>query len=392
MKERKGSIYDTKIRLIEADRVANPIGQNLIGKYTNDGVPKIFGGVELTDDGEVDAYWICNRHPGFSNFITPSDAAFTRIPAFGEETGRPVAMLIGESERPEQRRSVPLASKCLTELKQIQRYIESTTIQNVIKSYFCSFIKSEMPSTDMFDRMLITDEELEGLVQRDPYNIRLAPGIVNWMRPGEEISFPINSGADPQFEPFVVALCKFIGGCLGIPFEVLLQHFSASYSASRAALLAFWKRVKVLRRMIINQFCQPSYIAWMFEAISKGVWKAPGFFEDPRIFQAWVRCAWSGSSQGSIDPLKEIMASERKVRMGVSTLEMECLEHNGSDWRAVTVQQGIECKAATAASLTYIRNLDMKGQPILSLGVSESDTGDGGTTDDSKTLTLALGN
>jgi capsid protein len=118
----------------------------------------------------------------------------------------------------------------------------------------------------------------------------------------------------------------------------------------------------------------------MMEAIASGVWKAPGFFDDPRIFQAWTRCAWGGSSQGSIDPLKEIMASERKVRMGVSTLEMECLEWNGSNWRDNTTQQGVECKYASISGLTYIRNLDMKGAPVLDLGVSAQFAGvdDGG--------------
>jgi capsid protein len=109
----------------------------------------------------------------------------------------------------------------------------------------------------------------------------------------------------------------------------------------------------------------------MMEAIAKGVWKAPGFFEDPRIFQAWTKCAWSGSSPGSIDPLKEILAAEHKVRMGVSTLEMECLEFNGSDWRATTTQQGIERAVSTQNGLTYIRNLDARGVPVTSLGISE---------------------
>ena len=84
------------------------------------------------------------------------------------------------------------------------------------------------------------------------------------------------------------------------------------------------------------------YQAWMMEAIARGVWKAPGFFEDIRIFRAWTKCAWTGQSQGSIDPLREIQASERKVRLGVSTLEAETLEINGGDWRANTSQQGIE--------------------------------------------------
>jgi capsid protein len=107
------------------------------------------------------------------------------------------------------------------------------------------------------------------------------------------------------------------------------------------------------------------------EAIAKGVWKAPGFFEDIRIRQAWTRCLWAGASPGSIDPLREIMASEHKVRLGVSTLEIESLEINGSDWRQNTLQSGIENKVCAENGLTYIRNLDTKGNPILTLGISD---------------------
>lgn len=379
MKTRRGSVYDTKVKLIEADRVTNPL--DITKQATKEGRLKLYGGVELTDDGEVDAYWIADQHPGFTNYILPSGVNFNRVPAFGEITGRPTALLVAEMERPEQRRGVPLMAKCLTELKQMQRYIESTTIQNVIKSYFTSFIKSEMPSSEMFDRMLIDEDDIQDFVDRNPYNIKLAPGIINWMRPGEEITFPLNAGPDSQFEPFVVALCKFIGACLGIPFEVLLKQFNSSYSASRAALLEFWRRVKVLRKLIVNQFCQPVYITWMMEAIAKGVWDAPNFFEDARIFQAWTRCAWSGSSPGSIDPYKEMMASQLRMRLGVSTLEMECLEANGSDWRANTIQQGIECQFSTLQGLTYIRNLNTKGDPVPNLGVSDADVEDQTTKD-----------
>src|SRR4029077_19565116 len=134
MKQRRGAVYDTKIRLLEADRVANPYAVNVgPGDRTADGVQKTFGGVELTDDGEVDAYWISKTHPGSLGYsaLPYSPDNFTRVPAFGAETGRPVAMLIAEMERPEQRRGVPLFAKCLTEMKQMQRYIESTTVQNV---------------------------------------------------------------------------------------------------------------------------------------------------------------------------------------------------------------------------------------------------------------------
>jgi lambda family phage portal protein len=366
MKSRPGSIYDTKIRLIEADRVANPFGLGFSydpANATIDGQPKNFGGVELTGDGEVTAYWVSKIHPGNLGQLIASGTDYTRIPAFGEETGRPVALLVAEMERPEQRRGAPLMAKCLTEIKQMQRYIESTTIQNVIKSYFTSFISSAMPSDQMFDNIL-DDSIRDDLICRNPYNVKLGPGLVNWMRPGDSITFPVNAGPEGQFEPYVVAMCKFIGSCLGIPYEVLLKQFNSSYSASRASLLEFWKRVRVLRQLMIDQFCQPIYVAWMMEAVAKGVFSVPRFFEDPRVFRAWTNCEWSGASPGSIDPLKEIMASEKKVRLGVSTLERESLEINGSDWRANAIQGGVELEFRINKGLPYAAAQDNKGAVI----------------------------
>jgi capsid protein len=117
------------------------------------------------------------------------------------------------------------------------------------------------------------------------------------------------------------------------------------------------------------------------EAVARGVFKAPGFFDDPRIFKAWTRCSWTGSSPGSIDPLREIQASERKVRLGVSTLETECLEINGSDWRANTIQQGVECRFSAEEGLTYLRNLNEKGDPLITLGISDPSEEDDSTVD-----------
>ena len=377
MKERKQAVYDTRVRLIEADRVMSPFGMPVDAPRTIDGQPQLFGGVELTADGEVNAYWISPRHPFGMGYISiPAPSEFVRIPVFGEETGRPTALLCAEMERPEQRRGVPLLAKCLMEMKNLQRYIESTTVQNVIKSYFTSFVTSQMPSTEMFQGIVDEETVQDILIDRNPYQVRLGPGIVNWMRPGDSITFPVNAGPEKEFNDYVTALCKFVGASMGIPYEVLLKQFNASYSASRASLLQFWKRVLVLRQQVVDQFCQPVYIAWMMEAVSKGVIRAPKFFDDVRLQKAWTKCSWSGASPGSIDPLKEILASERKVKMGVSTLERECLEINGSDWRANTIQQGIEYKFRGSNDLPYTVMQDIKNIPVpegmIDAGIDET--------------------
>jgi lambda family phage portal protein len=357
MTERLGAIYDTRIRLIEADRVSSAFNVSKLGDdVTRSGVPRIFGGVELSDDGEVLAYWVSKTHPLSAENIAIGAGAlsdirdYDRVEAFGSETGRPVALLVGEMERPEQRRAVPLLAKCLIELKNLSRYIESTTVRNVIQSYFTAFVTSQMPSTEMFANT-VSDEDV---MNREPYKVQLGPGIVNWMRPGDKIEFPINAGPESEFDPYVTALCKFIGAALGIPYEVLLKQFNASYSASRASLLQFWNCVKVARQLLVDQFCQPVYVAWMMEAIGKGVIDAPEF-DNPRIQRAWTRCSWSGAGLGSIDPLKEAQAAIQRLKAGLSTLERESLEINGSDWRANTTQQGLERDLADEFDLPYIR-------------------------------------
>ena len=175
MKERRGSIYATKMRMIEADRVASPwVLANAREDKTKDGAARIFGGVELSDDGEVEAYWVSRRHPGaglaaslFNGNLTATQDDYERLPAFGPETGRPIALLVGEMERPEQRRAVPLTAKCLTELKNLSRYVESTTVQNVIKSYFTAFVTSAMPSTEMFSG-IVDDDAIHGSLAAQP--------------------------------------------------------------------------------------------------------------------------------------------------------------------------------------------------------------------------------
>ena len=184
------------------------------------------------------------------------------------------------------------------------------------------------------------------------------------MRPGDQITFPIHAGPESEFEPYTTAMVKFVGAALGVPFEVLLKQFNASYSASRASLLQFWGRVKVMRQLLVDQFCQPVFNAWLMEAVAAGNIKAPGFFENPRIFRAWARCSWSGASPGSIDPLKEIVAADKRVKLGISTLERESLEINGSDWRENAVQQGLELAFSREQGLPYTRNQTAEDSPI----------------------------
>jgi capsid protein len=135
-----------------------------------------------------------------------------------------------------------------------------------------------------------------------------------------------------NFDGFVSSMTKYVGAALEIPVELLTKNFTASYSASRAALLEAWKAFRMRRTWFSNDFCQPVYELWLSEAVSKGRIKAPGFFNDPIIKKAYCRAEWNGPAQGQLNPTVEVEAAMKKVENGFSTREKETIEMNGGNF------------------------------------------------------------
>lgn len=345
---RPNTMFDFRLRVLEADRIVNPS----FYQWTPD--TNIFNGVELNSRGELTAYHIAEYHPLATTYWPRTVTGKTfRIQPFGDLSGRRNMVFVIRPERPEQRRGVPILSVCLELLKQQGRYVDATVLGAVIQSYFTAFVTAEFPDPTIFESLL-TEEQKKEIVNFNPYNVQLGPGIVNFMRPGHAVNFASPTQPQATFGDFTIAVAKFIGAATGIPYEVLLKQFNASYSASRAALLDFWKRVRKWRALMVDQFCQPTYEEWMTDAIALGrIVNFPGGFDDPLIRRAMLRCIWSGASAGSLDPQKEVAAADQKVRCGFSTVERESAELNGSNYRDNITQQSRERSEFEEADLIY---------------------------------------
>jgi lambda family phage portal protein len=351
LKPRKNTLFDLRLRVLEADRIKNPA---TAPPYVAPGGSNIFTGVEVSGDGELQAYHVSRVHPlaSWRSAFFPSQDSI-RVEPFGAKSGRRNMVLLIKPERPEQRRGVPILSVCLELLKQQGRYVDATVVGAVIQSYFTAFIQSEFPDPNIFESLL-TEEQKKEVMNLNPYNVQLGPGIVNFMRPGHKVEFSNPTQPQATFGEFTIAVAKFIGAALGIPYEVLLKQYNASYSASRAALLDFWKRVRKYRSLMIDQLCQPVYEEWLADAIGLG--RIEGFkggFDDPYIRRAMCRCIWTGASAGSIDPAKEVDAADKKVMCGFSTIERETAELNGTNYRDNIRQQAIEQDEFDEAGLIF---------------------------------------
>lgn len=318
--KRIGSIYDLRIELVEADRVSTPDNERVN--------PLFCEGVEKNKDGEVVAYHISKFHP--LSFADREPREWVRVKAFGDKTGRRNVIHVMNRERIGQVRGVPFLSPVIESIKQLGRYTEAEILAAVINGLFTVFIEKESASDDVpFGESLPEEMQVDA---QDESSIELAPGAVIDLGEGEKANMVNPGRPNPNFDPFVMAVIKQIGAALEIPYEVLIMAFSSNYSASRAAILEFFKVIKMYREWFIADFCQPIYVEWLSEAVAKGRIHAPGFFNDPIIKDAYCNAEWNGPSAGQLDPKKEVEAAELRVQCGFSTRERETTELTGTDF------------------------------------------------------------
>lgn len=327
--------YGLRIHLIESDRVSTPhsTGNNVYLYATNPETKnRIFNGVEVDDNNRVVAYHICSTYPN-SNLYTQKK--WKRVKAFGDKTGIQNVLMIYETERAEQYRGVPYLAPVIESLKQLTRYSEAEMMAAVINGFFTVFVTSEKGTSEQGFTGVVDEEDQ---VTDDDVNYELGSGMVNVLAPGEKIAIADAKRPSSNFDAFTTSLAKYVGAALEIPVEILVKHFTSSYSASRAALLEAWKAFRMKRSWLAADFCQPVYEIFLTEAIASGRLKAPGFFLDPLIRMAYCKAQWNGPAQGMIDPVKEVDAAEKRIQIGISTRQRETIEMTGGDFDSNVAQ------------------------------------------------------
>lgn len=342
--------YSLRIHLIEADRVSTPteyrsaVGSSGVtdGKNPNTG-NRIYDGVEVDSSGMVVAYHIRSTYPWQ---ITSDPVEWTRVEAYGKRLGLPNILHVMSSERPDQYRGVTYLAPVIEQLLQMRRYTESELMAALVQSFFTAWIVTKTDPSDIpFNEVGAggiagipsenpedgTSMEGEG-ISNDPNEHELGPGTVIHLEDGEDVRFGSPNIPSTGFDDFVKTFCKLIGAGLGIPYDVLIKEYNSSYSSARAALLDAWEDFRMRRKWFVDSFCQPTYEVWLAEAVARGRIKAPGFFGDPLLRDAWCGARWIGPVQGSLDPLKEAKAAILQIQHALKTHNQVAREMGGEDW------------------------------------------------------------
>lgn len=320
-KKRPNWPFKLALQVIEADRVSNP-------DFAADS-ETLVAGKERAADGEVLAFHICSRHPGAG--VDSGKATWARVEVRGAKSGRRNVLHLMRKKRPGQSRGIPALAPIIETVKQLTRYSSAevdAAVNSAVNAVFTQMDHEAFSDTfdgdaqkEIVNRALGWDGDISG-----------AKGRAINLLPGETISSPTPGRPNPNFDPFFNAVLQQIGMALDIPHEVLTKRFQSSYSAARAALLSFWRTVKIRRTWFASKFCQRVYEEWLADAVADGLIAAPGFFADPLVRHAWSRTTWSGDGPGALNPLDEANAAEKRLAIGLTTLDEEIVAYDGGDW------------------------------------------------------------
>ena len=310
--------YGLKVQLIEADRICNEKNK----KNTDE----IIDGVVIGKNGRIKAYQVADKHP----LGEKTNYKVKTVNVYGSNSQkRNIIHLLGV-ERPGQIRGIPFIAPVIEKLKQLDRYTDAELVAAVVSGLFTVFIENEKIQTgNALDGLSnISDEDKQDTSEN---NIELGNGAIWELEEGQKIKETNPGRPNTAFDGFTKSIIEQIGTALEIPFDVLLKHFSSSYSASRAALQEAWKMFRKRRDWFAQGFCQVIYEEWQKEAVLRDRIKLPKYFNDPLYRYAYSQAEWIGPSQGQIDPLKEVVAAAKRIETNISTREKEALEMNGSD-------------------------------------------------------------
>jgi lambda family phage portal protein len=338
--EAPGWPYRIAVQIVEADRICNKnnamdtdeMTQGIVKKR---GIPK--------------SIWIADRHPG--RVIGAMRTNWKEVPFYGA-TGRRNVLHLMHMERPDQTRGIPWLASIVAKVKQLDRYSDAEVDAAVNAATMAVFAQMD---GEAFDDLFNVEAKQDYID-----NVKSQPGTIESGRvistlPGETITSPTPGRPNPAFEQFFLAVNNEIAMGLGLPRDVLLKAFNASYSASRAALMDAWRTYKVRRFRKASRFCQPIYEEVIIDGVAMGHLSAPGLLADPMIRAAWLGSSWSGDGPGALDPMKEAAAAKLRKDEGITTLPEEILAYDGGDW---------EAKHRTSARVKAVRIEDGLEAPI----------------------------
>ena len=334
--------FATRLQVIDPDRLSNP--------YETVDRHDLRGGVQIDEHGAPVGYWLRRAHQNdvFDALASVEWDYVARETAWG----RPIIVHDYDQPRTATHRGVGLLTPVLARFKMLNSYDRAEVQQALLQTVIGTFITSPYDPEQL--RMAM-EAPADGDMTLNAYQdmrarFHAARGTsfggvrVPTLVPGEQISFAPPRHPSNNFEMFEYAMLRHAASALGTTAESFTKDFSkANYSSLRAAMLDAWKTGIRRRDDFARGTAGPIYTAWLEELVDREPALipagAPDFLE---MKAAYCGHAWIGPGRGWVDPVKERQGAVLGLDAAFGTLDQECADIAGADWKDNLEQRAVE--------------------------------------------------
>lgn len=282
-------------------------------------------GVEYDKLGRVVAYHLYDRHPG-------DMTRFTGLTSTRYDAADVVHLY--RIDRPGQAHGVSWLAPVMVRIADFDETKDAYILRQKIAACFAAFVKRS--------NVAGAPEDVGGDRTRGGNRLEtVEPGMIEYMEPGEEVSF----GAPPvvaDLEPFFRVNGRDIAVGLGMTYEALTGDLSnVNFSSGRMGWLEFHRNITdTTEQMVRPQMCD-KIGSWLLDGL-RLVATTP----------ATIGIGWTPPRREMIDPSAELKAAAQAARDGLGT-RSHWLRSVGFDPEAVDNERAEELKRETRLGLAY---------------------------------------
>jgi lambda family phage portal protein len=324
------------IQILDADQL-----DDSLNRPPTDVQNEIRQGVEVDQYNRAVAYWMWTVHP--SEWGRKKERI--RVPA----TELHHDFVKG---RPGQTRGIPWLTPALFAWKMLDGYTEAEVVQARLAAAAGGFFTATGEDAALFA------EENEAATEgpKPMVTMDLEPGLARQLPPGLHYE-----GIDPthpngNFAQFQKAILRMVARAGGTSYTTLSGDFeNTNYSSGRMGLLPERDFYRFVAHFVTTRFNRPIYLHWLTFGSLSGALRLPSPTVSGLSAHAWEYRGWPW-----IDPLNDIQANERKLRLGLTSRQRLCAEL-GLDFEDVLEELKAENDLATAAGVD-VSGIELTGR------------------------------
>lgn len=160
----------------------------------------------------------------------------------------------------------------------------------------------------------------------------LEHAVLEYLRPGEEVTFAKSDRPGVNFPPFVRLVLTMFAIVSGAPYELVSGDYQGlNFSTAKINRNDFANFLRPVARRHIRHFGMRTVSAWMQAAHASGTLELPGFLADP---DRYLESRWQPPGMEPVDPLREVKSNIDEMSV-LLRAPQEITEGRGRDYEEV---------------------------------------------------------